>query len=89
MLGRLLDQRVPPPSELCSGLSSELDALVLRGLDRDPERRFDSARAMARELESLVRPATPAEVGEWVLSLASATLAHRREKLRRIEREPD
>ena len=89
ILGRVRDEPVPAPSQFRPGPSPELDALVLRGLDRDPERRFDSARAMARELEALVRPATPAEVGEWVESLAHATLAERREKLRRMERETE
>jgi serine/threonine-protein kinase len=68
-------------------LPAALDAIALRGVDRAPERRFESARAMARELEAAVRPASPDEVGEWVQTLARAALAERREKLQRLERE--
>ena len=89
ILGRVLDDTVEAPSELRSGLPRQLDALILRGLDRDPQRRFESARAMAAELEALVTPATPAQVGEWVQSLAHAALLQRHDKLLRMERQPE
>jgi eukaryotic-like serine/threonine-protein kinase len=37
------DDRCPPPSRLVSDVPPELDAIVLRCLERDPERRFPSA----------------------------------------------
>jgi serine/threonine-protein kinase len=89
ILSQVSDDPLAPPSQFRADLSAELDRLVLRGLDCDPARRFDSARSMARELEALVRPATAAEVGEWVESLAHDTLVARREKLRRMERETE
>jgi serine/threonine protein kinase len=87
IIGRILYDPVPPPSDLRSALPSGLDALVLRGIDRDPHARFESARAMALALEGILRPATLAEVGQWVQSLAHDALALRREKLTRMERE--
>jgi serine/threonine protein kinase/ABC-type branched-subunit amino acid transport system ATPase component len=86
VIGRVLDDVVPPPSSLRE-LPRALDAITLRGLARVPERRFESARAMARELEGAVRPASADEIGEWVQSLAKETLAERREKLARLEKE--
>jgi len=44
---------------------------------------------MASELEAIVTPATPAQVGEWVQSLAHAALIQRHDKLLRMERQPE
>ena len=40
-----------PPSTYVPGLPAILDAVTLRGLDRDPDRRYQTAREMARALE--------------------------------------
>jgi serine/threonine-protein kinase len=87
VLGRVLDDPVPSPSQFRPDLPAKLDAVVLRGLDRNPDARFESARVMARELEALVRPATAGDVGEWVQTLAHVALAERRATLSRMERE--
>jgi len=87
ILGRVLDDDVPRPSQLRADVRPALDDLVLRGLDRTQERRFESARAMALALEAAVRPATAAEVGAWVEGLSGARLAQRRQRMARMERE--
>ncbi len=87
ILGRVLDDTVHPPSEYNPLVSPELDALTLRGLNRDSARRFASAREFALELEARVRPAMAAEVSEWVLSNARVSLAQKAEKLARVERQ--
>jgi ABC-type branched-subunit amino acid transport system ATPase component len=86
VLGRVLDDVVPAPSSLRSGLPAGLDAIVLRGLDRNRDRRFASARDMARALEAVVTPAASDDVAQWVQSLAGAQLAARRATLTRLER---
>lgn len=87
ILGQVLDERVPPPSELRPELPAALGEITLKGLNRIPEKRFDSARQMASALEAVVHPATVAEVGDWVVSHAGVALGERREKLRSMERE--
>jgi eukaryotic-like serine/threonine-protein kinase len=87
VLGRVLDDDVPCPGQLRSDVPPLLDAMVLRGLDRAQEQRFESARSMALALEAAVRPATPGEVGAWVEALAGARLAERRARMTRMERE--
>jgi ABC-type branched-subunit amino acid transport system ATPase component len=87
ILGRVLDDDVPRPSQLRSDVPAALDAFVLRGLDRAQQRRFESARAMALALEAAVRPASAAEVGAWVEGLAGSRLAERRARMARMERE--
>jgi serine/threonine-protein kinase len=85
ILWNILNNEVHAPSTLRADLPPQLDALALRGLARDQERRFDSARTMALELEAAARPATPAEVGEWVQSLAEESLRERMRKVARLE----
>ncbi|MCA8923643.1 MAG: protein kinase [Planctomycetes bacterium] len=43
-----------PPSAHVPGISPELDAIVLRGLETSPERRYPSARAFAEALEAFL-----------------------------------
>jgi serine/threonine-protein kinase len=62
-----------------------LDAVVLRGLDRAPERRFQSAREMALAIESAVPPAGPATVGGWVEKTGGPSLSERRRDLGELD----
>jgi serine/threonine-protein kinase len=87
ILGLVLSHPVPAPSALRPEVPPALDAIALRGLDRVQAQRFDSAREMALELESCFRVATAAEIGDWVQSIADRSLAERRLKLARLERE--
>ena len=87
VLGRVLDDVVPPPGSLRAGLPAGLDAIVLRGVARAPARRFATAREMAEALEAVVRPAGPAEIAAWVQELAGGVLAERRARLSRLEAE--
>lgn len=77
VFGKILQSRVPAPSELRPGLPAALDELVLRGLSRSPAARFASAEEMALALERAVPPASPREVSAWLYSLASDALAKR------------
>jgi serine/threonine-protein kinase len=51
ILRKILEGDVPAPSRFAPDVGPDLDALVLRGLARDPRARFASASAMACELE--------------------------------------
>jgi serine/threonine-protein kinase len=77
VFGKILQSRIPAPSELRPGLSPALDELVLRGLSRSPSARFASAEEMALALEQAAPPATAREVSAWLHSLASEALAKR------------
>jgi serine/threonine-protein kinase len=54
-----------------------LDRIVLRGLEKDPAKRFPTAREMAQALEWAMPPAAPSEVTEWVEHYARDALAER------------
>jgi serine/threonine protein kinase len=87
-LGRVLAGAKEPPSRYAPGLPAELDALVMRGLAKDPARRFDSAREMADLLTQVVPPAFPPDVAAWVEDVARDKLAETDALLAKIEDDP-
>src|SRR5690606_38119340 len=74
-------------SELVPGLPPALDALVMKGLDREADSRFASAREMAEALERILPPAAPREIGAWVHRMAGEALEWRMDLVRQIESE--
>ncbi len=85
MVSQILSAHIEPPSRHARGVTRDLDSIVMCALERDPSRRFETARDMARAIEATVPIATASEVGEWVEALAGAALSERAKKLARIE----
>ena len=85
VLAKVISAPIVPPSAIVGALPEGLDAIVMRGLERDPGARFATAREMARALERCVPHVAASDIGELVESLAARTLADRSEKLARIE----
>src|SRR5260370_29703401 len=81
----VLQQPILPPSRVVPGVSVALDAVVMRGLERDPARRYASARDMALDLERCAGIGSPSEVGDWVESLVHDELSKRAARLAEIE----
>jgi len=75
----------PKPSSLRPDVSPELDALVMKALEREPEARFATMREFSQALESIARPATRREIGAWVTELAQTALAERTRMIARLE----
>jgi serine/threonine-protein kinase len=86
LLALVLDGDVHPPSVLVDGLAEGFDRVVMRGIDRDPAKRYATAREMAIDVESVVGIAPPSEVGEWVEVLAADELRERTSRIEEIER---
>lgn len=84
-LENTLSMTIAPPSELAPSIPAELDAVVLRGLQRDPEMRFGSAKEMCDAITRALPPATPLEVAAWVEELAHDALVNRSEMVRAVE----
>jgi serine/threonine-protein kinase len=83
---RIFEGRIPPPSSVSEDVPIELDAITLRGLAREPERRFFSAQEMASALEASGVAATLTEVKRWIHQVADDMLAARADQIARIER---
>ncbi|WP_437746901.1 serine/threonine-protein kinase [Sorangium sp. So ce1504] len=84
IFGRILEGVVQPPS-VYGDVPKALDEVVLRGLDRDPARRYATALEMAAALEEALPPASPRAVGAWVEATAGTLLEARAKSLAAIE----
>lgn len=83
----IMNDEIHPPSSLVPDLPLGLDAIVMKGLERDASRRWSSAREMAVALEKVLPPAAPRDIGEWVEKTGGEALAWRMELVKRIESE--
>jgi serine/threonine protein kinase len=81
----VLHSEIQPPSKRVTAISPALDAVVLRGLARDPKDRFGSAEEMAIALEEAVSPSLQRKVAEWVRDVAGEELSERTNLLTAIE----
>jgi len=81
----VLQQSVRPPSHVGVHVPLAFDRVVLRGLERDPTFRYQTAREMALDLERCAGIAPASEIGEWVESLAHDELFKRNARIAEIE----
>jgi serine/threonine-protein kinase len=86
VLSRVLTAEVRRPSAIVPGLPPAVDRVVLRGLERDPARRYATAREMAKELAACSRAPSPTEVGDWVELMVGDELRERAGRVATIER---
>jgi len=84
-LVRAIEGRIDPPSMYNAEIDSLADGVVLRGLARDPNDRFTTAREMALAIEQTIGLASPSEVGEWVEHIAADELGKRAARIAEIE----
>ncbi len=85
VLARAIEGTVEPPSSHNAFLEPAVDAIVLRGLAREPDMRFATAREMALAIEQTIGLASPSEVGEWVEMVAGDELQRRAQTIAEIE----
>lgn len=86
VLRKILRDEVPPPSHWMSGLSPDVDRVVLRALSKDPDQRYQTAEELALDVEQIIDLAPPEEVGLWLDSVAGEILGKRERLLQEIER---
>src|SRR5262249_28586664 len=85
IVGRMLEAPILPPSRFSADVPSALDGVVLRGLARNPKKRFESAQGMAAALEGALRPALASEVPAWLQGVSGPRLTARAGWVRSIE----
>jgi len=84
IVGAVMSDEVIPPSVLVPAITPALDAIVMRGLSRERDQRFDTAREMALALERQVGLGTQSEVSDWLELVAGDLLHARAEALREL-----
>jgi serine/threonine-protein kinase len=84
-VNRVLTRAIDPPSRVAPGVSAAMDAVVMKGLARDPKDRFQSAHEMAQALEAACTPGSAAVVAAWVQTLASDVLNERAATVSSVE----
>ncbi len=85
VIQKVLTSEISPPTTLAPHLPRGVDAVVMRGLERDPQKRYSTAREMAIDIERCLGLASPTQVGAWVESVAREVLAHRAAVIAEIE----
>lgn len=85
VLHTVLHGEIPALRELRNDIPPDLDAIIMKGLARDPSGRFESAVAMAAALEDCIRPASRSDVGTWVAKNASESIATRSDVLHALD----
>jgi len=85
-IGRVIRCEIDAPSTRAPGLDAAIDAIVRKGLARDPADRYATAAEMATALEAWRAPAPASRIGAWVQSLSSEELTKRRARIEEIER---
>jgi serine/threonine-protein kinase len=83
-LNAILHAPIAPPSSVAP-IPREVDAVVLRALERDPDKRFATAQEMALALEAAIQPAPARHAGKWVEELAGEAVRKRAEIVRAVE----
>jgi serine/threonine-protein kinase len=84
---QVIQAEIPPPSSLNADVPAALDAVCMRALERDVDRRYASARAMSEDLERAASSAgllaSSLEVGDAVREVFASEIAHRRAAIRK------
>jgi serine/threonine protein kinase len=81
----VLHGAITSPSVYNADLSPELEAVVMRSLQRDPQQRYQTARDFVVAVERAITPATAGEVADWVTAVGGPRLAQRIERVAAIE----
>jgi ABC-type sugar transport system substrate-binding protein len=87
LVRKLVSYQAPPPSSIRPNVPPSLDRAVLRGLEREPAKRFGSAREMAAHLQACLGVAGPLEIGEWLDRVAGDELRQQAARLEAAERQ--
>ena len=89
LIGRILEADLEPPSRVTSGVPRTLDPVVMRGLNREPDARYATARDFALAIEHNSGVATPRRVADWIEPFVGDVLRARSAELLAIERSAD
>jgi ABC-type sugar transport system substrate-binding protein len=87
LLSKMLTAQVSVPSSIVSDLPRSLDRAVMRGLHRDPAKRYESAREMAAHIEACIGVASPSEISDWLERTVGDELRERAARIESLKRD--
>lgn len=82
---KVAQQVIEPPTVYTPDLPVTVSQVVMRGLERDPDKRWETAEQMAEAIEAVGKVASPVRMGKWLRRAASERLAERAQKVVDIE----
>ncbi len=82
---KVAQQVIEPPTVYTPDLPATVSQVVMRGLERDPDKRWKTAEQMAEAIEAVGKVASPVRMGKWLRRAASERLAERAQKVVDIE----
>lgn len=85
---RVLRAEVEPPTKFEPKVPSLVEGIVMQALQFNPDRRYPTAAAMAKDLDDLPYVATPTEVATWLREAAGEALEERSGIIARMEQRP-
>lgn len=89
----ICDKEYPRPSDVKPGFPPALDRIIMKALEKDREKRYQSAREMQGDLESFVReeriPVSQISLTQWMQSLFEDKLAQQRDALQDVKQLAD
>jgi len=83
---RVLEGASQPPSAVRGDIPRELDEIVVRGMSKNPDDRYPTAKAMANALEAAAPAVTRSTVSDWVFVTVGRRLEEREERVAAVER---
>ncbi len=85
LLTMILFEPAPSPRTVVPDVNAELERIIMRGLERDRDKRYATAREMALELETCLPVASASAIGGWVERMAGDALTLRARRISDIE----
>lgn len=89
----ICDKDYPRPSDVKPGFPPALDRIIMKALEKDREKRYQSAREMQIDLEAFVReeriPVSQISLTQWMQSLFEDKLAQQKEALQDVKQLAD
>jgi len=85
---KVSQQAIAAPSVHYRTLPRKYEEIVMRGLERDPAKRWETAEAMAEAIEDVGKLASAGRVGKWVKSIAKGRIERRTKQISLVELTP-
>ncbi|HWL84650.1 MAG TPA: serine/threonine-protein kinase [Polyangiaceae bacterium] len=85
LMNAILWEEILPPSAFNPSVPPEVDRIIMKALSRDASERYETAHAMAEDVDGCLEIASALKVAEWVQTTAAVALAVRSKLVSEVE----